>query len=107
MSNVFGQKVSHTRYMAEQNEETAFDLAFRERVKALRIKRGWSAEKMATVLGVPAERYRKYEYRTNLPHYLIGRFAAATGESVEFVLTGLRETSMARPQAQGKSKLRA
>lgn len=43
---------------------------------------------MATALGVPAERYRKYEYRTPLPHYLVERFALIVGREIEYVLTG-------------------
>lgn len=43
---------------------------------------------MATALGVPAERYRKYEYRSPLPHYLLERFALIVGRDVEYLLTG-------------------
>jgi hypothetical protein len=50
----------------------------------------WTAAQMATALGVPAERYRKYEYRSPLPHYLIERFALIVGRDVEYVLTGNR-----------------
>lgn len=47
-----------------------------------------TAEQMAKVLGIPPERYRKYEYRTPLPHYLIEQFALIVGRDVEFILTG-------------------
>lgn len=43
---------------------------------------------MATALGVPPERYRKYEYRSPLPHYLLERFALIVGREIEYVLTG-------------------
>ena len=43
---------------------------------------------MATALGVPAERYRKWEYRSAMPHYLIERFALIVGRDIEYVLTG-------------------
>jgi hypothetical protein len=45
---------------------------------------------MATALGIPPERYRKYEYRSPLPHYLLERFALIVGRDVEYVLTGKR-----------------
>lgn len=43
---------------------------------------------MATALGVPAERYRKWEYRSPMPHYLFERFALIVGRDIEYVLTG-------------------
>jgi transcriptional regulator with XRE-family HTH domain len=74
--------------MSHSNEELAFNIALCARVRTLRESLDWSAEIMAEALGVPAPRYRKYEKRTNLPHYLIPRFARLTGYSVEYVLTG-------------------
>jgi transcriptional regulator with XRE-family HTH domain len=74
--------------MSDQNEESLFNSSLVARVKALREEKGWSAEQMATALGVPAERYRKYESRSPLPQYLIQRFALIVDRSVEFILTG-------------------
>lgn len=74
--------------MSHSNEELDFNIALCARVRTLRESLDWSAEIMAEALGVPAARYRKYEKRTNLPHYLIPRFARLTGYSVEYVLTG-------------------
>lgn len=67
-----------------------FDQMFIARTKALREHKGLSAAAMAELLGIPAERYRKYETRSALPHDLIERFALITGVTVEFVLTGRR-----------------
>lgn len=58
------------------------------RTKLLRESVGLSQEKMAVALDVPLDRYRKYESRTLLPHYLIEPFAKATGYSIAFVVTG-------------------
>jgi transcriptional regulator with XRE-family HTH domain len=69
-----------------------FDALYIARVKALRQLRGMTAEQMSTLLGVPAERYRKYESRTPMPHALMEQFALITGVSVEFLLTGRRVT---------------
>jgi transcriptional regulator with XRE-family HTH domain len=77
-----------------ENEEAAFNEALIARTHRLRNERGWTAEQMATALGVPAERYRKYEYRTPLPHYLLERFALQVGRDVEYLLFG--RTSVAR-----------
>lgn len=65
-----------------------FEELFIQRVKALRQAKGWTSAEMATALGVPHDRYRKYESRTPLPHDLIERFALVTGVSVEFLITG-------------------
>lgn len=76
----------HGRYALGM--ETEFNEALCARVRALRVGREWTAEQMATALGIPAERYRKYETRTPLPHYLVERFALIVGRDIEFVLTG-------------------
>ncbi len=67
-----------------------FDALYIARVKALRQLRGMTAGQMSTLLGVPAERYRKYESRTPMPHALMEQFALIAGVSVEFLLTGRR-----------------
>jgi transcriptional regulator with XRE-family HTH domain len=59
-------------------------------VKALRQLKGVTSGQMAILLGVPAERYRKYESRTPMPHALIEQFALITGVAVEFLVTGRR-----------------
>lgn len=70
------------------NEEARFNDALCARVHRLRNERGWTAAQMATALGVPPDRYRKYEYRSPIPHYLIERFALIVGRDVDYVLTG-------------------
>lgn len=67
-----------------------YEALFIARVKALREGKGMTAAQMATALGIPAERYRKYESRSPLPHDLIERFALIVGVSVEFLMTGRR-----------------
>lgn len=74
--------------MAGTSEEAQFNEALIARVHRLRNERGWTSAQMATALGVPAERYRKYEYRTPLPHYLVERFALIVGRDIEYILTG-------------------
>jgi transcriptional regulator with XRE-family HTH domain len=77
-------------------EEKEFEDAFAARIKELRKGKDWSAEKMAHTLGIPAERYRKYEQRKGLPSYLIPRFANIVDRSIEYVLTG--KDTKKRPQ---------
>ena len=74
--------------MATDNRELAFNQDFTARVQELRKDRGWTAEQMATALGVPADRYRKYEYRSPLPAYLMERFALIVGCDLDYLLTG-------------------
>lgn len=88
MSNDFRTPCWHYADMAVWGPEQEFNEAFIARVKRLREDRGWTSERMATMLGIPAERYRKYEYRTPLPHYLIERFALLVDRDVSYLLTG-------------------
>lgn len=81
-------KQTYPRRVLIDNEQARFDDALCTRVHRLRKERGWTAAQMATALGVPAERYRKWEYRSPMPHYLIERFALIVGREIEYVLTG-------------------
>ena len=74
--------------MAIENEEFMFNSAFCARVQKLRKAKFANADEMARLLGVPAERYRKYETRSPLPPHLIERFAALVGVDVQEVLIG-------------------
>lgn len=80
--------------MPIDNREAQFNEALIARTHRLRNERGWTAEQMATALGIPAERYRKYEYRSPLPHYLLELFALTVGRDVEYLLFG--KNSVAR-----------
>lgn len=82
--------------MAVWTREQEFNEALISRVKRLREERGWTAEQMATALGIPAERYRKYEYRTPLPHYLIEPFALLVDREPSYLLTGKTPVAPAR-----------
>ena len=68
--------------------EAAFNADLIARTRALREARGWTQSKMATYLGIPLDRYKKYESRSPLPQYLIPRFADFVGRDIEYVLTG-------------------
>jgi transcriptional regulator with XRE-family HTH domain len=70
------------------SREAEFNEKLCARIHRLRNERGWTAGQMATALGVPPDRYRKYEYRSPLPHYLIEQFAIIVGRDVEYILTG-------------------
>ena len=72
--------------MAKVNEQQVFNEALCARVAMLR--GSWTQSKMAKLLGIPIDRYKKYETRTPLPHYLIERFATLVGRDIAYVLTG-------------------
>ncbi|MFA7308308.1 MAG: helix-turn-helix transcriptional regulator [Hyphomicrobium sp.] len=86
-------------FSAMPNEQMLFENALCARVKRLREEKEWTAEQMAIALGVPPERYRKYENRSPMPQYLIPRFALVVDRSVEYVLTGKepRSLTLAKP----------
>lgn len=87
------------------NEQLQFDEKLIARTHRLRKERGWTAQQMAIQLGIPAERYRKYEYRTPLPHYLLERFALAVGRDVEYLLFG--RAAVARIESTESRRKRA
>lgn len=103
VSNDIGTAWRHTARMVGMSEEQLFNEALVARVHRLRNERGWTAEQMATALGVPPDRYRKYEYRSPLPHYLLERFALIVGRDIDYVLTG--KLSPARTQSESRRKL--
>jgi transcriptional regulator with XRE-family HTH domain len=70
------------------SEEFVFNEGFVGRVQLFRKETNMTAEQMADLLGVPADRYRKYEYRSPLPHYLIAKFCLAVGCDLEHLLLG-------------------
>lgn len=81
--------------------EASFNEAYCLRVKTLREKRGFTAEKMAIALGIPADRYRKYEVRSPMPAYLIEQFSIIAETNIEFVLTG--RANRQRPDPAGNA----
>ncbi len=85
---------SDTRGMNDSNRELLFNEALIARTQDLRRERGWTAEQMATALGVPVERYRKYEKRTPLPAYLWEPFCLIVDCDLNYLLTGRRQRDM-------------
>jgi transcriptional regulator with XRE-family HTH domain len=77
--------------------EAEYNDALCQRVRELRQEKDWTIEQMADALGVPAERYRKYEVRSPLPQYLFERFAQLTGRDVHYIVTG--KSAPASPRA--------
>ncbi|MGL5362629.1 MAG: helix-turn-helix domain-containing protein [Bosea sp. (in: a-proteobacteria)] len=81
--------------MTTASEELLFNQAYSARIRELRLERGWTADQMATALGVPADRYRKYEVRSPMPLYLVERFALIVARDVSYVVTGKSERQAA------------
>jgi hypothetical protein len=80
----------HNWNMAERLTDTEEKLAFIRRVRTARLARfGDEGQKpICVILGVPQSTYKQYEKRTPLPHRYIPKFCAATGVSLEWLLTG-------------------
>jgi transcriptional regulator with XRE-family HTH domain len=91
--------------MTPNPDEARFNEAFCARVHTLRNERGYTSAQMATALGVPAERYRKYEYRSPMPSYLVERFSLIVGCDVGYLLTGkpLRSRKSAENEQRRKA----
>lgn len=90
--------------MATNNEELAFNEALTARVKRWREEKGWTAERMAIALGIPPERYRKYEYRTPLPPYLYQRFCIIHDAELEHLLLGTPRQRANPPRAAASKR---
>lgn len=54
---------------------------------------------MAAAIGVPFERYKKYETRSPMPAYLIPRFAQIVDRSMSYILTG-RDEVITKPSVR-------
>lgn len=83
--------------MTSENEELIFNNAFRARVKEERDRKGWSQVVMADMLGVPFERYKKYENRSTLPLYLLERFSKLVDRDIQYLVTGKQQKLAAKP----------
>lgn len=92
--------------MKADADEQLFNNEYCARTRALRDARGWTAEQMATALGVPPDRYRKYDYRSPLPAYLVERFCLITGTEIDYFITGKsnRPVSFVREVIETKPK---
>ena len=88
VSPTFWSRVGHNRPMATWLDEAQFNDALCARVQRLRIERDWTQQQMASAIGVPFERYKKYETRSPLPAYLLPRFAQVVDRDVAFLITG-------------------
>lgn len=82
--------------MAEWLSEAEFNEALCARIQRLRVERDWTQQQMATALGVPFERYKKYETRSPLPHYLMPRFAQLVDRDPSYILLGRSEVQSSR-----------
>jgi hypothetical protein len=91
----------HNLSMPEKPASSAYNAELIGRVKSLREGMRtpdgarWTSEQMAKALDIPADRYRKYELRTPLPHELLERFALIVGVTVEFLVTGNKPVNIA------------
>lgn len=88
MSHDAGQVFSDYSGMADRMSETEEKAAFIRRVRMAREARFQTQRPILTLLELEQGTYKQYEKRTPLPHRLIPKFCAATGVSLEWLLTG-------------------
>lgn len=80
--------LGHTVRMAESDEESLYKQEFMARVKHARVARGWKQWQAADAMGIPQDKYKQYEGRSLMPHYLIGRFCLVCLVDPQWLLTG-------------------
>ena len=88
VSRDFPPQFCEHRHMSEWLDQLEFNDRLCARIARLREERGWNQAQMAAAIGVPFERYKKYETRSPMPHYLLPRFAQQVDRNVEYLLTG-------------------
>lgn len=88
----------HNVAMSVWLDEAQFNDGLCARIQRLRVERDWTQQQMAAAIGVPHERYKKYEVRSPMPAYLIPRFAQVVDRSVCYVLTGREEVAVRGPK---------
>lgn len=71
-----------------ESKEFIFNNEYCERVKRFRGETNMSAEEMANLLGIPPDRYRKYETRSPMPVYLVPDFCRIVGCDLEHLILG-------------------
>lgn len=95
--------ILHNEAMATaDNSELIFNNQLCARTKALREGHGWTGEQMATALGIPVERYRKYETRSPIPAYLMERFCLIVACDLDYLLTGRRSNRALQEAIQAR-----
>lgn len=70
------------------SDEFIFNNGYCERTKRFRNETNMSAEEMAKLLSIPADRYRKYESRSPMPLYLVPTFCRIVGCDLEHLILG-------------------
>ncbi len=75
--------------MASESERE-FNRQYCLRIKQARGEGGFTQETMAKALGIPKERYAKYENRSPMPAYLLERFSLITRADIAWLITGRR-----------------
>jgi transcriptional regulator with XRE-family HTH domain len=76
---------------------------FLARTKLARMSTGLSQGEFANLLGMKQDRYKQYETRTLLPHYLIVDFCEKCGVSEEWLISGRGPSPISRPQAASEA----
>lgn len=74
--------------MVESETEAQFKQLFTERVKTARVATGLKQWQVAELLGIPQDKYKQYEGRSLLPHYLVGRFCIVCRVDPVWLMTG-------------------
>lgn len=88
LSHELGGQVGDNPDMPDRMSETEEKLAFINRVKMAREARYPTQRPMLTILGLDQGTYKQYETRTPLPMRYLPKFCAATGVTLEWLLTG-------------------
>jgi len=83
--------------MTEKQKQVRYEGQFQARVELARTAANYDRPGMAKALGVPLDRYTRYESRHMMPLYLIPKFCKLTSVAVSWLITGVTELPEAPP----------
>ena len=83
--------------MTEKQRQSLYDRQFQARVQLARTAMNYDRVEMAKALGVPLDRYTRYESRHMMPLSLVPKFCKLTSVTISWLLTATTEVPLTAP----------
>jgi DNA-binding transcriptional regulator YiaG len=88
VSHDYTAKLGQNCPMAGETSESIYKQQFIKRVRQARDGRGLKQHEIAEVLQIDQGKYKQYETRSLLPHYLVPRFCTVCAVDIGWLFTG-------------------
>jgi hypothetical protein len=103
-TNVHSLPADKIAYMDKSATEIHYGICIR--TKRLRQARGIPATQMAEWLGVSIDAYKKYEFRTPMPHEHMDHFLSITRSDANFLISNIGSLPATAQKSQKVRRLR-